>query len=191
MERFAMSKSGVRTLLLVCVSLGAPAVALAEPPPPAGLKGDILLWVRDARDKLLQLAEATPEAKYAWRPAKGVRSIGDVYMHAAAANFGVPDLVGVKPPAGFKFETYEKSLTKRADIVAALKTSFAHMEQGLVGTPDAQLDKPADFFGTKTTVRGVFLRLLAHAHEHLGQSVAYARQNGIVPPWSAKSGKGE
>jgi hypothetical protein len=60
------------------------------------------------------------------------------------------------------------------------------MEKGFEAMSDAELDKPAEFFGMKSTVRGGYMLLLAHVHEHLGQSIAYARMNGIVPPWTAK-----
>ena len=152
----------------------------------AGVKGEILMWIGDANEKLVQLAEAMPEAKYGWTPEKGVRTVGEVFMHVAAANYGVPSFIGVKPPEGFKFQTYEGSLTKKSDIIKALKVSFAHVEGALKAASDADLDKPAEFFGLKTTARGAYLLLLSHAHEHLGQSIAYARSNQITPPWSAK-----
>ena len=172
-------------LTMLAVIPMTPAAA-DETPMPAGVKGEMMTWFKDAESKLVQLAEATPEAKYAWRPAKDVRSTGEVFMHVAGANFGIPNFWGIAPPEGFKLDTYEKSLTKKADIVKALKDSFAHMESGLTALADADLDKPADVFGGKTTVRGGYFLLLSHAHEHLGQSIAYARSNGIVPPWSAR-----
>ena len=107
-------------------------------------------------------------------------------MHVAAANYGVPGFAGVTPPEGFKFENYEKSLTKKADIQKALKESFEHMEKGLMSMSDADMDKPVELFGMKTTARGTYLLLLSHAHEHLGQSIAYARSNNVVPPWTAR-----
>ncbi|MGH7731679.1 MAG: DinB family protein [Candidatus Eiseniibacteriota bacterium] len=168
----------------------AVAPAVAHDPPAAtggaGVKADMLLWIKDAEGKLIQLAEATPEGKYAWRPSKDVRTTGEVFMHVVAANYGAPSFWGVKPPEGFNFQTHEKSLTKKTDITKALKDSFTHMEQGLESTADADLDKPVELFGMKTTVRGGYMLLLSHAHEHLGQSIAYARSNGIVPPWTAK-----
>jgi uncharacterized damage-inducible protein DinB len=166
-------------LLALPASAQAPAAA-------SGVRGEMLAWFKDAEDKLVQLAAATPEAKYAYRPATGVRSTGEVFMHVASANNGIPTFWGVAAPAGFNFATYEKSLTKKADIQKALEDSFAHMEQGFMALSDADLDKPAEFFGIKSTVRGGYLLLLSHVHEHLGQSIAYARVNGIVPPWTAK-----
>ena len=175
--------------VLACIgaTLIAPATPRADDAMPAGVKGEVMMWIKDAQGKLEQLAEAMPEGKYSWRPGKGVRSVGEVYMHVAAANLGIPTVCGVQAPAGFPgVEAYEKSLTKKADIEKALKDSFAHMEQAWVGFSDADLEKPVDLFGTKTTVRGAYLLLLSHCHEHLGQSIAYARMNGVVPPWTAK-----
>jgi uncharacterized damage-inducible protein DinB len=167
-------------------SAGAFAHPDAAPAGAAGVKGEMLTWIQDAEDKLVQLAEAMPESKYGWSPDKGVRTVGEVFMHVAAANYGVPSFIGVAPPAGFKFDTYEHSLTKKADIVKALKDSFAHMEGAFKATSDADMVEPAAFFGMKTTVRGAYFLLLSHAHEHLGQAIAYARSNKVTPPWTAK-----
>jgi uncharacterized damage-inducible protein DinB len=142
--------------------------------------------VQDAQTKLIDSAEATPEAKYSWRPAKDVRSTGEVFMHVAGGNYGIPSFWGVKPPEGFDFATWEKSKTKKADIAATLKASFTYMEKSFSEMSDADMEKPAEFFGMKTTVRGGYLLLLSHVHEHLGQSIAYARSNGVVPPWTAR-----
>jgi len=172
---------------LAAGTLLAPAATRAdEAAPPPGVKGEILHWIKAAEDELVQLSEAMPESKYSWRPGKDVRSVGEVYMHVAGANYAIPALCGVKAPEGFDVKTYEKSLTKKDDIRKALKDSFAHMEDAFVSFSDADLEKPVDLFGSPTTVRGAYMLLLSHAHEHLGQSIAYARMNGVVPPWTAK-----
>jgi uncharacterized damage-inducible protein DinB len=177
-----MSKTAPLLSALLCLGLTAVATTAR-----ADAKSEMLTWIKDAEQKLVELSDAMPEAKYSWRPGKGVRSVGEVYMHVAAANFGVPGLLGVAtPPEGFKIETYEKSLTKKEDIRKAVAESFAHMEKAFEGLSDADLEKPAEFYGTQTTVRGGYLLLLTHAHEHLGQSIAYARMNGVVPPWTAR-----
>ena len=185
-RRSMLSRIALAVPLLALTTLSGlvPRLAAAQGAP--GVRGEMLTWIKDAEDKLIQLADATPEAKYAWAPGKGVRSTGEVFMHVAAANYGIPNFWGVAPPEGFKFDTYEKSLTKKADIEKALKDSFAHMEKGFESMSDADLDKPAEFFGIKSTVRGGYLLILSHVHEHLGQSIAYARVNGVVPPWTAK-----
>jgi uncharacterized damage-inducible protein DinB len=169
-------------LVLSAIPFGA---AHAADAPPAGIRGEILAGIKDAEDKLLQLAEATPEEKYSYRPSKDSRSTGEVFMHVASGNYFLANFAGVKPPEGINPEKYESSLTKKADIQKALKDSFEHINKALVNFTDADLDKPAEFFGRKSTVRGAYLLLLSHSHEHLGQSIAYARGNGIVPPWTA------
>jgi uncharacterized damage-inducible protein DinB len=153
----------------------------------AGVKDEMMMWLRDADGKLVQLAEAMPDGKYSWRPGKGVRSVGEVFMHVAAANYGLPGFAGITPPAGFKFDTFEGSKTTKADIVQTLKDSIAHMEGGLAKMSDADMERPAEFFGIKTTARGAYMLLLSHAHEHLGQAIAYARSNEVTPPWSERT----
>jgi len=154
---------------------------------PTTMKEDMLFWMSDAESKLMQLAEAMPEDKYSWRPGEGVRSTAEVFMHVAAANFGIPSFWGVKPPVeNFDFQTYEKSLTSKADIQNALKDSFAHVKKSFDSATDADLNKMVKSFLGETTERRVYLLILSHQHEHLGQMIAYARSNGVVPPWSAK-----
>ena len=184
MTRLKMST--IVAMFAVSLGLWVGAARADEAAAPTGVRGEMLMWMKDAEGKLIQLAEATPEEKYAWRPSKDVRSTGEVFMHVVTANYGIPAMWGVKAPEGFNFATHEKSLTKKADIQQALKASFAHMEQGFLATSDADLEKPVDLFGMKTTVRGGYLLVLSHSHEHLGQSIAYARSNGIVPPWTLK-----
>lgn len=184
MPRLKTSVIAVLSTLLLCLPIG---IALADDAAePAGERGEILHFFKDAENKLNDLAAATPEAKYAWSPGKGVRTTGEVFMHVASANYGIPSFWGVKPPEGFNFETHEKSLTKKADIQKDLAASFTYMEQALMAMSDADLEKPAEFFGMKTTVGAGYLLVLSHSHEHLGQSIAYARMNGIVPPWTAR-----
>lgn len=173
--------------VLLVAALAVPRAARADEASASGLKSDVLVWMKDAQEKLEDLAAAMPESKYSWRPGKGVRSVGEVFMHVAAANFGLPGLTGVTPPEGFPgADKYEKSLTKKADIQKALHDSFVYMETAWSNVSDADLDKKVDMFGTPSSVRGVYLLILSHCHEHLGQSIAYARTNGVVPPWTAK-----
>lgn len=171
-------------LVLTAIPFGAARAADAAPAP-AGIRGEILGGIKDAEDKLIQLAEATPEAKYSYRPSKESRTTGQVFMHVATGNYFLANFAGAKPPEGINLEKYEDSLTKKADIQKAVKDSFAHVEKALMSATDADLEKPVEFFGRKTTVRGAYLLVLSHAHEHLGQSIAYARGSGIVPPWTA------
>jgi uncharacterized damage-inducible protein DinB len=148
-------------------------------------------WVGEfnhASQQLLQLAEATPAEKFAWRPAPGVRSISEVYMHAAIGNYFLLGQAGLKSPVDLATlgKDPEKSLTTKADVTKFLKDSLDAV-RAAYATADKQ--KAVTFFGKDTTVDGILLRLLVHNHEHMGQAIAYARMNGIVPPWSKTSGQ--
>lgn len=173
-----MKKTVCSLLLAALFCVLAPIQASAD------VKSEMLMWIKDSESKLNQLAEAMPANKYAWRPGKGVRSVGEVYMHVASANYGIPTLWGAKAPEGFDIRTYEKSLTTKADIQKALKESFVSLEKNIEAMTDADFEKPVNLFGTQTTARGACLLILSHCHEHLGQSIAYARSNKVTPPWS-------
>jgi uncharacterized damage-inducible protein DinB len=138
-------------------------------------------WSHTSR-QLLALAEATPAEKFSWRPAPGVRSIGEVYMHIAITNFYLLSVTGPKEPA--VSVSMEKTVTQKAAVIDWLRRSL-----DAVSTARAQL-KPADYqrkvsiYGKVVTIDGMYLRIIVHANEHMGQSIAYARMNGIIPPWS-------
>ena len=173
-------------VLAAALMSGGGAFADDAMPAASGVKGEILTWIEDAQDKLTQLAEAIPENKYGWRPNKEVRTVGEVFMHVSAANYGIPSFIGVPAPKGFDFGTYEHTLTKKSDVMKSLKDSFAHMEGALKAMSDEDMNAPAEFFGMKTTKRGAFVLLLSHVHEHLGQEIAYARSINVTPPWTLK-----
>ena len=104
-------------------------------------------------------------------------------MHLVGANYMLPGFAGVKAPEGIT-PGMEKSVTEKAAVIAAMKKSFEHLRGAIAATKDTDLDNPVKFFGMESTVRGLYLVVANHEHEHLGQSIAYARMNGIVPPWS-------
>ncbi len=172
------------TLVAVAGFVARPVIA--DEAKSTGYKAEMLGSISDAESKLSDLAEAMPAAKYSWRPAKGVRSVADVFMHVAAANYGIPSMMGAPAPAGFDFEKYESSLSKKEDIQKALKESFASLKLALTNMSDEDADKEIEIFGMKMTHRAAYLMVLSHCHEHLGQSIAYARSNGVTPPWTAK-----
>ena len=154
-----------------------------------GYRSEVLAEVMVQEDKFTRLAEAIPADKYTWRPAPDVRSFAEVFLHVSAANYNLYKLVGTPPPAGFDVKGLEKSTTDKAKVVATLKDSFAHAKTAIKAMTDADLDKSLEWFGGKNTQRGVLLFIVRHAAEHLGQSIAYARFVGIVPPWTEDAKK--
>jgi uncharacterized damage-inducible protein DinB len=133
--------------------------------------------------QLIALAEATPEDKFAWRPAKGVRSTSEVYMHIALANFGLLSVTGPKMPEDLK-EDMEKTVTTKADVIKWLKRSLEAVRAAHVAEKPADLQRKVHIADRDATVDGMYLRIIVHANEHMGQLVAYARMTGVVPPWS-------
>jgi uncharacterized damage-inducible protein DinB len=110
--------------------------------------------------------------------------VSEVFDHIAGANYMFPSMMGFKQPEGVSSDEGKK-LTDKAKVVAYLKESFQYVKDVAMKTADADLDKPAKFFGEETSYRGILFHLATHLHEHLGQSIAYARMNGVVPPWTA------
>jgi uncharacterized damage-inducible protein DinB len=172
------------TLALASLAAAAP-VAAQTPAAPKGIRAEMLAQLDDAASKLQQLAEAIPEDKLAWRPGTGVRSCGEVLMHVTGANYYLPTFVGVKAPAD---APQGENVADRATAIQQMRRSFDHARAAIRNTSDADLDKPVTMFGQQTTVRGALLVTVTHAHEHLGQLIAYARSNGITPPWSRSTG---
>jgi len=149
-----------------------------------GFRQEAVNELKAAQREAVSLAQAMPQEKYTWRPAEGVRSVSEVYLHMAAANFGLTAVAGAPPSPGFKFQGFEKSTTDKAKIVELLNQSFEYAESSIANMSDADLVKPKKF-QEYNTVGDILFHVVAHAHEHLGQSIAYARVNGVVPPWTA------
>lgn len=153
-------------------------------PPKSGFRFEFLLELDDVESKIVSLAETIPAKKYTWRPDKGVRSISEVFMHVGDVNYLLSSAVGVKIPEGVG-RNMEKAITEKSKVMEFLKSSFEHIRKTVMKIPEGELDKSAKLFGRETTIRGVLFNAALHLHEHMGQSIAYARINKIVPPWTA------
>lgn len=135
--------------------------------------------------QIMKLAEAIPADKYAWTPAPGVRRVADVLGHVISANYFFASKLGAALPAGVNMETIEKDLKTKEQYAAALKQSFETMITAVKNTKDGDLPKKVEFpFPGEYTNMSAIMISMAHANEHLGQLIAYARTNGIKPPWS-------
>jgi len=182
-------------ILRITVVLCATTIATFATPQPAhaqapvGLMGDLLKDVTDVETKIIDLAKALPEPAYAWRPMEGVRSTGEVFQHIAADNYFMPALMDIPAPkeTGITSDyptasAFEKRPMSRAAVLAELQKSFAFLRSSMTGATDAQLTTA--FGQRKTTGRALWIATATHLHEHLGQLIAYARANKVVPPWS-------
>jgi len=175
------------SLTLACASQPAPDESAAAPAASSAavaVRDGALARIATLEEKFVGLAEAMPQDKYKWRPGEGVRSVSETFLHVASANYRLPNTIGTPPPDGMDFEGYEKSTTDQAEIVAALKASFAHYRKAVESVSDADLEKPVKVFGRDSTNMAAMITFDGHLSEHLGQSIAYARVNGVVPPWS-------
>src|SRR5277367_900842 len=133
--------------------------------------------------QLLALAEAIPADKYSWRPAPGVRSVSEVYMHIAIANFYLLSVTGPKMPADLN-ANMEKTVTSKTEVITWLKRSLEAVRTAHAATTPKDLERKVKIADRDATVDGMYLRIIVHANEHMGQLVAYARMTGVVPPWS-------
>jgi uncharacterized damage-inducible protein DinB len=149
----------------------------------SGFKSDLLAQYDDAAKKIQDLAAAFPAEKYSWRPAAGVRSVSEVFVHVAAGNTLLPTFLGLPRPAGIDRDA-EKKITDKSQVIDVLKTSIAHARSAIEHANEAALDRKVKFFGEEVTQRWILLQMATHIHEHLGQAIAYARMNGVAPPWS-------
>jgi uncharacterized damage-inducible protein DinB len=139
---------------------------------------------RHVSNQLVALAEAFPADKYVWRPAPRVRSTSEVFMHIAIANFALLHATGPSMPADLTSINMEKTISAKPQVIAWLKRSLDAVKGARANLKPSDLSRQVKYEGVDATVDGMYLRIIVHANEHMGQLVAYARVNGIVPPWS-------
>jgi uncharacterized damage-inducible protein DinB len=189
---FRLSLAGVVSLALA-VSIPALGADAGTSPGPAGLRGDLLMSLDWLEGQTVSLEQAMPQAKFTWRPAKGVRSVSELFLHVAGSIYFFTSKVGREIPADvqalMKAKKWESQTTKKDEIKTILTAAFAHLRSAILETDDATLDKQQDFMGRQVSGRLLLMGPQFHSAEHLGQAIAYARINGVVPPWS--KGKAE
>ncbi len=157
--------------------------------PSYDMKAQSVQDMDDMHKKFVALAEAIPQEKYTWRPAEAVRSISEMFLHISLANYGILGMKGDAMPSDIDPKTFEKSTTDKAQIVAALNKSFDNAHAQIAAMSNADFAKALPKLGPDANYGDVIYILVTHAHEHLGQSIAYARVNGVVPPWTAEQMK--
>lgn len=144
-------------------------------------------------DRLLQLAEEMPQSVYEWRPAEGVRSVSEAFLHAAFANYICVTVSGGEVPEdkGFvmdfsKVNEWDTQTTDKKEVKSKVQESFDVLRSRMQELTEDDLNREVEVFGMTMSVRNFIISMIAHAHEHLGQEIAYARMNGVTPPWSKK-----
>jgi uncharacterized damage-inducible protein DinB len=157
--------------------------------PSYDMKAQSLVDLDQLQKKFVDLAQAIPQDKYTWRPEPGVRSIAEVFLHVAGANYGIPTMFGAAPYPGIDRKTFETSTTDKVAIIDQLNKSFAYAHAAIQKLTNANFADPQKKLGPDANTGDVVYLLVTHAHEHLGQSIAYARVNDIVPPWTAAAQK--
>ena len=156
--------------------------------PSYDMKPQALIDLQDMHKKMVGLATAIPAEKYTWRPEPGVRSISELFLHVSGANYGYPPLIsGTAPAPGFKGEGFETSTTDKAKIIEQLNQSFSYAEAAIKSMSNADFAKPEKKLGPDANDGDVIYLMIVHNHEHLGQTIAYARLNGITPPWTEEA----
>ena len=189
------------TMSLICfacvLSAGAAAMHAQTPASPASdstapsydMKAQALIDLQGVNKKCLDLAQVLPSGKLTWRPSPDSRSFAEVFLHVAGERYGILSMMGATPPEGFKAGEFDKSSTDKDRIVEALNQSWDFANKTINGMSNADFAKLVPKLGPQANEGDVVYILVADAHEHLGQLIAYARQNGIVPPWTVESQK--
>lgn len=157
--------------------------------PSYDMKGQSLVDLDAVQKKFVELVNTIPDDKLIWRPSPDSRSFAEVFLHVAGERYGILSLMGAPKPDGFDGKTFEKSTTDKTRIVGELNKSWEFTQKTINGMTNADFAKLLPKLGPQANAGDVVYILVADAHEHLGQAVAYSRENGIVPPWTVEAQK--
>ncbi len=157
--------------------------------PSYDMKAQSLVDLERVQKKFVDLLNTVPANKLTWRPSADSRSFAELFLHVAGERYGILALMGAEKPAGFNGKTFEKSTTDKAQILAELNRTWEFAQKAINGMSNADFAKLMPKLGPQANAGDVVYILVADAHEHLGQAIAYARMNGIVPPWTAEAQK--
>lgn len=181
-----MSLTRTAAALALATIVAAPLTAQDPTAPASDYRSETLQEINTRAERFLALAEAIPADKYTWRPAEGVRSVSEVLLHVATANYGLTGPYGAPPPEGIQLQALERSTTEKAAIIQQLRASFDHLRRAVENAPADAEATHRWFGGRMASNRAIGMSLAGHLGEHLGQLIAYARVNGVRPPWSGE-----
>jgi uncharacterized damage-inducible protein DinB len=202
-EKFVKKAIAITALSLVCLTIFASetrangvsnqaqnSASDDKTSPSYDMKAQALVDLQQLEKKYVDLAQAIPADKYTWRPEPGARSVSELLLHVAAANYGIPTMMtGTEPAPGLHREGFEKSTTDKTKIIEQLNESFAYAIAAVKKMSNADFAKAEKKLGPDANDGDVIYILVTHNHEHLGQSIAYARTNGVTPPWTEEAQK--
>jgi uncharacterized damage-inducible protein DinB len=181
---------GLGTGMISAAAQNSDAAATADHTAPSyDMKAQSLADLQVVQKKFVDLANAVPADKFTWRPSADSRSFAEVLLHVAGERYGILSLMGATPPAGFDRKTFDKSTTDKGQIVDELNKTWEFAQKTINGMSNADFAKLLPKLGPQANAGDVVYILVADAHEHLGQLVAYARVNSIVPPWTVEAQK--
>ena len=173
----------VLTAVSASAQQGGASAASTPAAQPTNLQTALANDVGTLSDKFVGLARVMA-GKYDWKPGQGVRSAGDVFNLIVMENKMLTGLLTGAAAPGGGMGGRGNQVADPTEMQEALRSSYAALKQALSGLSDSDLTANVKMFGRETTKQGAALMLLMDQHEHLGQSIAYARSNSVVPPWS-------
>ena len=174
----------IRALVFVTSLASIPASIGYAQAAPSGFRAEFLHQFNQSMEKVIALAEAVPADTYAKRPLPAVMPLARMFAHIALYNYEYPTrAMGIATPAGIDRDTLENVAAKPA-VVALLRSSADHVRRVIREMPETQLAQMTTLYGRRVPQWAVLIQLLAHMNDHLGQTIAYGRVSGVVPPWS-------
>lgn len=187
MTRNLVAATLVASLAIAVFATPARAQDVISKESAAEMKASFLADLETLHGKFVGLAQAFPQDKYTWRPMDGVRSVSEVLMLAAMEGYSfIPGGFGGKAAdlGGQEAAAKLRTLTDKAQIIDHLNKGFAHAKAQLEAIDPATLTGKRTLMGQQRSMSQVAFLIGGDLHEHLGQMIAYARMNHIVPPWS-------
>jgi uncharacterized damage-inducible protein DinB len=185
-----LTLSLVSTASISAAAQSQDAAASADHTAPSyDMKAQSLVDLERVQKKFVDLLNVVPADKMTWRPSPDSRSFAELFLHVAGERYGILSLMGAEKPAGFDGKTFQKSTTDKAQILVELNRTWEFAQKAITGMSNADFAKLIPKLGPQANAGDVVYILVGDAHEHLGQAVAYARMNGIVPPWTVEAQK--
>ena len=173
-----LPKPSLRVVLASLCLAALPVTGLAQTGNPVAnaLKGTL----RGSASKMTAAAEKMPADKYSFRPTAGSRTFGELVLHIANSNGAMCHWLSGAAPAG---KINLTAASPKAQLVDALRKSFAYCSSALQNFSDSDLSKQVDFFGGhKVSAAALVLSLTDDWADHYSQEAAYLRRNGMLPP---------